>query len=149
MRLVVIESPYAATDARVVAGITQPGTVVENIRYVRACMRHVLEHGGAPYASHALYTQAGVLDDQIPAERAKGIAAGMAWRDIADTVCFYIDRGWSRGMLAAWDRERRAYQRTEIRSLGAPWSELPAGAWHVKQGGPPMPPWLAPPEARP
>lgn len=88
MKLVVIESPYA-------------GDVEENLRYVRAAMADCLRRGEAPYASHALYTQPGVLDDDKPEERRLGIDAGFAWGRCAHIVAFYVDRGWSRGMLAA------------------------------------------------
>ena len=70
MRLVIIESPYA-------------GNVPLNLLYLRACMRDCLSRGEAPFASHALYTQPGVLDDGDPAERAHGIEAGFAWRAVA------------------------------------------------------------------
>jgi len=84
---VVIESPYS-------------GEVEINLAYLRACMRDSLLRGEAPYASHGLYTQPGVLDDNEPDERALGIAAGFAWRVVADRTVFYVDRGWSSGMLA-------------------------------------------------
>lgn len=50
MILVIIESPYA-------------GDVDRNLEYLRAAMRDCLKRGEAPFASHALYTQPGVLDD--------------------------------------------------------------------------------------
>lgn len=91
MRLVIVESPYA-------------GDVAANVEYARACLRDSLARGEAPIASHLLYPQ--VLDDDDPAERALGIAAGLAWRRIADIAAFYVDRGWSGGMIAA----RRLYR---------------------------------------
>lgn len=94
MRLVIIESPYA-------------GDVEANVAYARACMKDSLARGEAPIASHLLYTQPGILDDDTPAERALGIAAGLAWRKVAEAAIFYVDRGWSRGMLAA----RATYER--------------------------------------
>lgn len=54
--------------------------------------------GEAPYASHLLYTQQGVLDDTIPAEREHGIQAGFAWRQVAQKTVVYTDLGISRGM---------------------------------------------------
>jgi hypothetical protein len=62
-RIVVLESPYA-------------GNVEENLRYLRAGMREAFLRGELPIASHALYTQPGVLDDTIPEERNLGIEAG-------------------------------------------------------------------------
>jgi len=49
--------------------------------------------GEAPYASHALYTQPGVLDDSIPVERETGIEAGLEWGAKADATVVYVDRG--------------------------------------------------------
>lgn len=91
MKLVIIESPYA-------------GDVALNLRYLRAALRDSLSRGEAPYASHALYTQEGVLDDTVHAERVQGIAAGFAWWHAAGLICFYTDLGMSRGMWAALDR---------------------------------------------
>lgn len=87
MRLVIIESPYA-------------GDIERNTAYARACVRDSLQRGEAPIASHLLYPQPGILREDVPAERAWGIAAGRAWARAADTV-FYIDLGWSRGMQDA------------------------------------------------
>lgn len=50
---VIIESPYA-------------GDVDANLTYLRACLRDCLLRGEAPFASHGLYAQPGVLDDAIP-----------------------------------------------------------------------------------
>jgi hypothetical protein len=105
---VVIESPYA-------------GDVERNLHYLRACMRDCLRRGEAPYASHALYTQPGVLDDQKPEERKLGIEAGYAWWDAADMIVFYADLGWSRGMSAARDRVADKLRATETRYLGGEW----------------------------
>lgn len=84
-RRVIIESPYA-------------GDTEENIRYGRAVMRDSLLRGEAPYASHLLYTQHGVLRDELPEERAHGIEAGFAWREVAEATVVYIDLGISKGM---------------------------------------------------
>lgn len=82
---VVIESPYAG-DAEL------------NLRYLRACMHDCLTRGEAPFASHALYTQPGVLDDTKPDERELGIQAGFAWRAAADLTVVYGDLGITCGM---------------------------------------------------
>ena len=106
MILVVIESPFA-------------GDVARNLAYVRAAMADCLRRGEAPYASHALYTQPGVLDDDKPDDRLLGINAGFAWREKADLVAFYVDLGWSRGMDAALRRlcDERPEMPREIRTL--------------------------------
>jgi hypothetical protein len=112
MRLVVVESPYA-------------GDVVRNTRYLRACLRDCLDRGEAPFASHAIYTLPGVLDDLIPEQRERGIAAGFAWRAHAAVVCFYTDLGWSPGMVAAQLTAQRDGLTCEVRRLGADWGCTP------------------------
>lgn len=76
MKRVIIESPYA-------------GDIDRNLRYLRACMADCLRRGEAPFASHGLYTQPGVLDDDKPDERKLGIEAGFAWRDVAEMTVVY------------------------------------------------------------
>ena len=106
--LVIIESPYA-------------GDINTNIRYARACMRDSISFGEYPIASHLLYTQPGILDDSIPEERALGIAAGLAWRKVADKAVFYIDRHWSGGMISAHKIYRLEGFPFETRELGREW----------------------------
>jgi len=105
MRLVIIESPYA-------------GDVDFNLRYLRACMRDCLVRGEAPYASHALYTQEGVLDDTDPAEREHGIQAGFAWRSAAQATIVYLDLGISKGMDYGIAHAKRGSRPVEYRTLG-------------------------------
>jgi len=88
MKRVIIESPYA-------------GDIQRNVNYARACVRDSLMRGEAPIASHLIYTQAGILNDEIPEERQHGIDAGLAWKDVADLHVFYIDLGYSPGMRYA------------------------------------------------
>ena len=90
MRRVILESPYA-------------GDVKMHKAYARACVRDSLLRGESPLASHLLYTQAGILDDTIPAERAHGINSGHAWMTHADAVVVYEDHGISPGMQAGID----------------------------------------------
>lgn len=104
MRLVIVESPYA-------------GDVEANVDYARACLKDSLARGEAPIASHLLYTQPGVLDDLVPAEREQGIAAGLAWRAVAEGAVFYTDRGWSGGMRAALALYEAEGTPFEMRSL--------------------------------
>lgn len=85
MKLVILESPFA-------------GDIEENIKYARECVRDSLSRGEAPIASHLLYTQEGILDDNIPEERQWGIDAGLAWKVVADKSVVYADRGISKGM---------------------------------------------------
>lgn len=88
MRLIILESPYA-------------GHIEANVAYARSCLRDSLNRGEAPIASHLLYTQPGVLNDDDPAERQWGIDAGLAWRRVAEIAVFYVDLGWSTGMRSA------------------------------------------------
>lgn len=85
---VILESPFA-------------GDVKNNIKYARACVRDSLIRGESPIASHLLYTQKGVLQDEIPEERQWGIDAGLAWKCVAEKHVFYVDHGMSTGMKYA------------------------------------------------
>jgi len=85
MKLVILESPFA-------------GDVEKNIKYARACMRDCLLRGESPFASHLLYTQDGVLDDNVPEERKLGINAGFEWRNVAQKTVVYTDEGITKGM---------------------------------------------------
>ncbi len=54
-------------------------------------------------AMHLLYTQPGVLNDRVPADRAKGMNAAFAWYAVAEAVVVYRDFGISNGMQAGID----------------------------------------------
>jgi hypothetical protein len=117
---VIVESPFAGKT---------PEQAERNLRYLRACLRDCLLRGEAPFASHAIYTQPGVLDDNVPAEREHGIQAGFAWRAMADKTVVYVDLGTSRGMEygVAHAKETRGVfpftHEIEYRRLGGEWSE--------------------------
>jgi len=85
MRKVILESPFA-------------GDIEANIAYAKRCIADCLHRGEAPIASHLLFTQPGILDDNIPGERKLGIDAGHAWICVADAMVVYMDRGTSKGM---------------------------------------------------
>jgi len=85
MPLVMIESPFA-------------GDIKKNIEFARACVRDSLEKGEAPFASHLLYTQEGILRDDVPEERNWGIEAGFAWGKMASKTVVYTNLGISEGM---------------------------------------------------
>jgi len=87
MKRVILESPYS-------------GNVISNVTYARQCLRHSLLLGESPLASHLLYTQPGILDDNDRNERAHGINAGHAWLPHADYMVVYVDLGISEGMEA-------------------------------------------------
>lgn len=104
MRLVILESPYA-------------GDVEANEAYARRCMKDCLQRGEAPFASHLMYTQPGVLDDTDPAERALGIRAGLQWAKHADAAVVYTDRGVSDGMKLGIARHEANGVPVEYRAL--------------------------------
>lgn len=120
MRRVIIESPFAGT------GITPAErdlATAENLRYLRACLADSLRRGEAPFASHGLYTQPGVLDDADAVERAHGIAAGFAWRSAAHAAAVYTDRGVSAGMRAGIEHAATIVgHAVEYRTLGGEWT---------------------------
>ena len=76
MKRVILESPYA-------------GDIERNVKYARMAVRDSLSKGEAPIASHLLYTQEGILKDEIPEERQWGIDAGLAWKEVAVKHVFY------------------------------------------------------------
>ena len=108
IRLVIIESPYA-------------GDVERNVAYARAAMRDSILRGEAPLASHLLYTQEGILDDDDPVERATGIEAGLAWGAMAHATILYTDLGISGGMQQGIMRATTEHRPIEERRLGGPW----------------------------
>jgi hypothetical protein len=112
MRLVILESPFA-------------GDVKRNLKYARACARDCLLRGEAPFGSHLIYTQPGVLDDDTPADRKLGMEAGFAWKHVAQASVFYTDLGWTPGMKAGADASRMRGLSVEVRSLGPDWESAP------------------------
>jgi len=104
MRRVIVETPYA-------------GDVKRNTHYARLCLHDCLLRGEAPFASHLLYTQESVLDDNIPDERKLGILAGFAWGYVADATVVYTDYGISNGMKEGVKRAETDGRPVEYRQL--------------------------------
>ena len=104
MRRVILESPYA-------------GDIERNVNYARLALRDCLQRGEAPIASHLLYTQPGVLRDNVPEEREWGINAGLAWGAVADATVVYTDYGISRGMEYGIKRAEAEGRPVEYRKL--------------------------------
>lgn len=102
--IVIVESPYK-------------GNVERNVAYARAAVRDCILRGEAPFASHLLYTQDGVLDDGIPEERTLGILTGFAFARVADSVVVYRDLGISSGMALAIAARHKEGANIEFRSL--------------------------------
>ena len=108
MKLVIIESPYA-------------GDIERYVEYARACVRDSLERGEAPIASHLLYTQPGILRDEVSKERQWGIDAGLAWREAAQLSAVYVDLGCTQGMEYGINAADAAGVPTEFRYLKGKW----------------------------
>lgn len=71
MRKVIVETPFKGAT---------PEEQQANIEFARACAHDCLvNYHESPFLSHLLYTQEGILDDSIPAERQLGIDAGLEW----------------------------------------------------------------------
>jgi len=105
--IVIIESPYA-------------GDVERNTTYLRAALLDSLLRGEAPYASHGLYTQDGVLDDTIQEERDLGIQAGFVFRHVAQRTVVYDDLGISEGMRLGIEHSIAIGVPVEYRQIGTP-----------------------------
>ncbi|MEK6266423.1 MAG: hypothetical protein N2B06_16885 [Clostridium sp.] len=102
---VILESPYK-------------GNIQRNLEYGRRALRDSLSRGEAPIASHLLYTQEGVLNDDIQDERKWGIDAGLSWKEVADIHVFYIDYGISQGMTYGMDYAKSHNIIIEMRKIG-------------------------------
>jgi hypothetical protein len=88
-------------------------------------MHDCLKRHEAPFASHLLYTQPGVLRDEVPQERTRGIEAGLAWGLKAEATVVYTDLGISPGMKLGIERAKAAGRPVEERSLGPLWAGGP------------------------
>lgn len=108
MKLVIIESPFAGATLEL---------RLRNLRYARACLRDSLLRHEAPFASHLLYAQEGVFDDNVPEERIWGIEAGLAWGRAALFVAVYIDLGISSGMKLGIERARKEGRHVQVRKI--------------------------------
>ncbi len=148
MRLVIIESPYS-------------GDVEKNIAYTRRAIRDSLMRGESPIASHLLYTQPGILRDDMPEEREQGINAGLAWLRAAEATVVYSDLGITVGMEQGIAAAEAAGVPVEFRSMGVrfqededryadpakvytPWSEKQALALKARQQDDSLHPYTCP-----
>lgn len=105
-RLVVVESPWKATDAY---------TVEQHRTYAEYAMLDCFKRGEAPFASHLLYTP--ILDDDCLPERLQGIEAGLLWGSHCDYVAAYVDMGVSNGMHQAIEHWGKLGKRIERRTI--------------------------------
>jgi len=107
---VIVESPFKGRT---------PFEQRRNIAYARACAHDCLvNHHEAPFLSHLLYTQDGILDDTIPEERQDGIDAGLAWGEVAEATVVYVDFDISKGMEYGIAAAKNASRPVEYRTLG-------------------------------
>jgi hypothetical protein len=107
MRLVVVESPFRATEYR---------TKEQHREYLRLAMADCVRRNESPMASHHLLPE--ILMDDSPYERALGIRAGLAWGAHADLVAVYSQLGVSPGMKAAIEAYKAAGKPIEWRGIG-------------------------------
>lgn len=103
---VVIESPFRGINGEYDQ---------ENISYLNMCILDCLLRGEAPFASHVMYTDS--LNDYYDEQRYFGIKAGFVWRKFAEKTIFYIDRGFSLGMVKALEHCKENNLNFEIRTL--------------------------------
>ncbi|MEQ8272769.1 MAG: hypothetical protein RMA76_43975 [Deltaproteobacteria bacterium] len=112
--LVILETPFRGAGS---SPEERAADEARKVSYARACMRDCLLRHEAPYASHLLYTQPGVLDDRLASERSMGIDAGLAWGEVAQRTVVYEDLGISEGMHLGIERARREGRKVEFRTL--------------------------------
>jgi hypothetical protein len=106
MRRVIVESPYRGTSQ---------AERLRNVSYLKRCLRDCIMRGESPYASHGLLP--GALEEDRAEERGLGIRAAWTWWEVAEGIVFYIDYGWSEGMVAAHTRAEVFKMQIEVRGL--------------------------------
>jgi len=89
-----------------------------NRKYAKACIKDCLKRGEAPYASHLLFDQSGLLNDMNEEERQLGMNCGFIWNEAAVLTAVYVDRGFSSGMKMGLENARKCNRKVEFRSLG-------------------------------
>lgn len=105
-RLVIVESPFRATEHR---------TEAQHREYLRCALADCIRRGESPFASHHLTPE--VLQDDSPYERALGIRLGLAWGAHADLIAVYSQLGCSSGMMQAIQHYKAAGKRIEWREI--------------------------------
>ncbi len=94
-RFVIVESPYKGDSPRW-------EDIDFNIAYLNLCLNDCFQRGEIPFASHAIYTLSGVLDDKDKEERRIGIESGLALGNVllnaGGIKAIYYDLGISEGM---------------------------------------------------
>lgn len=105
--LVSVESPCAGkvpewVHWRWLAAAIERFNRWRNMRYAMLCVKESIARGEAPYASHVFFDRRGLLDDADPSQRRVGMECGLSWSAQAAIFAFYVDRGFSSGMSAAY-----------------------------------------------
>jgi len=109
MKRVIVESPFRGKT---------PAESRRNLAYARALTHDCLvKHNEAPFLSHLLYTQDGILDDAILEERQLGIDAGLVWGEAAEMSIVGIDYDISSGMIYGIKNAIKANRPLEFRVL--------------------------------
>lgn len=93
---VVVESPFAGY------GETPEDVKAQHdkhMEYLHRALKDCDRRNESPHASHLIGPY--YLNDNIPAQRQRGILAGFVWLQVAQKQVFYTDLGWSNGMRQA------------------------------------------------
>jgi hypothetical protein len=119
MDRVIVESPFKTSRIQMPDG--EKITIDEdtNVKYALACCRWASDRGLAPFASHLFYTQ--FLDDTDEAERECGIQSGFAWGKVAQKRIFFVDRGFTSGMVYGYKNAEDLKQTIQVIKLGGKW----------------------------
>lgn len=124
MKLVVIESPFKTSKISMPDGTLTVIAEEDNLQYARACARDcLLNHQEAPWGSHLLYPQPGLLSDANSKERDLGIRAGLVWARQAELTVIYVDRGLTQCVLKyGIPGSHNDGRPIELRMLGSFWT---------------------------
>lgn len=109
IKRVIVESPFKGNDY---------SDEETNRFYAKLCMAYCLFINEAPFASHILYTQEGILDDKNSKEWDLGIRAGFSWHAMADRMAVFTDLGITPGMKLGIQNAFEIGLEIQYRTLG-------------------------------
>lgn len=111
-RAVIVETPFM-------------GDVPKNVMYARACCRDcIVNHNEAPFLSHIIYTQRGILNDNNPPERNLGIEVGLYFGQFMKASVVYTNLGISGGMQRGMERAEKEGREIVVRKLDDDWEKV-------------------------